>query len=483
MCNKRIFTIALILLLGGLLLPCQSLAGELKIWSVWSDGGTGTCTAVRGPNGTVVLLDLTGSRYQALALYNDILEPNGIRYIHYTVAGHYDRDHIGGFDDLHRTMGGDTAFGTYYDRGGTFMGDGGAISSSYYDIVNPSGKRATPSLDGSSDIDLGNGAVLRFLSMGAPDTTPELYIRGRDSIYSKTENNKSISVLITYGGFDFYFGSDLEGSGEKAVDDVITVDMGRKVDILTVDHHGSETNSTSSLEFFQTMDPEFAIISVGSNGFGHPRKTVVERLQQVVEPFPQRIIRLAPGDEGDASWAPENMDYCFTSNRHLLITTNGTTYTVDTVDRDGGNDITEGGLTYHPADEESNIPTPMPALEGFTVWVNKSIFRGGDTLTVNVYTRRTLVDWDGYLVFIGNTGVHSIVGNRLVPGVRPLARNMMQFSNPYYAEGIFSTTVPAGITGDYELVSAVLPTGSAPTRDNAQGPLGQMATTTFQVQN
>jgi hypothetical protein len=288
------------------------------------------------------------------------MDANSITDINYAVAGHYDSDHVGGLDNLVLLTGGnpDTGYsphvGTvaFYDRGGSQRQDGTAITPAYYDLVVASGRRATAKVDGTTDINLGSGALLRFLSVGAADTTDTLYVRGRPNQTISSENDLSITALITYGGFDFYVGSDAEGINEKAVDDVV-MGLGRHVDVLHVDHHGSDTYGISSPEFLGNMGPEVALISVWSNSFGHPRATTVTNIQAVVEHLPQRIIRLSPGDTGNPDWAPENMSYCHTTNGHLTITANGSTYTVS------GNGITEPGLTNHSTDDAGG-PTPTP---------------------------------------------------------------------------------------------------------------------------
>jgi hypothetical protein len=404
-----------------------------------------------------VLLDETGGNTEASALYNDILIPKGITNIDYAVACHYDTDHIIGLDDLVSKMGGTSRFGVFYDRGGTIRDNGSVIPSGYYNLVTSSGKRATPSLDGSSDIDLGNGGIIRFLSVGAPNTTSALHIRGRADVTSGiSENNKSISALVTYGGFDFYFGSDLEGSGEAEVAKVITEDLGRDLDVLHVDHHGADTYDISSASFLQTMDPEVAVISVWSNTHGHPRKTTVERIQQVVEPLPQRIIRLAPGDEGDANWAPEDMAYCLTTNRHLVITTDGTTYTVSTVSRSGGNDITEPGLTNHPT-EAIPTPTPPPPI---TLQANKTLFSTTDTIVITAEVAATtnftpyirIVRPGGKYLYLANGGGVSSSTKPFINGPVTINNNISGYT---VAQFTFSGLTP----GNYALQGALLSGG------------------------
>ncbi len=53
-----------------------------------------------------------------------------------------------------------------------------------------------------------------------------------------------------------------------------------KSSIMLVPHHGSKTSST--LEFIQRVDPEYAIIPAGyRNRYGHPKAEVVDRYQKL----------------------------------------------------------------------------------------------------------------------------------------------------------------------------------------------------------
>ena len=50
--------------------------------------------------------------------------------------------------------------------------------------------------------------------------------------------------------------------------------------ILKVAHHGSKTSSSE--EFLQAVNPQFAVISVGKyNNFNHPNEEVLTRLENI----------------------------------------------------------------------------------------------------------------------------------------------------------------------------------------------------------
>ncbi|MEJ2746119.1 MAG: MBL fold metallo-hydrolase, partial [bacterium] len=277
-------------------------AQNLDIWCVsGGDDGRGTGTVIRGPNGTVVLFDEGGDENETSewAFECDaLLAEVGIEKIDHAIASHYHVDHCYGLDNLTTTVD------KCWDRGGTVTDDTQygtpiPIPPPYMTAVAGEGRRNTVTVDGTTDIDLGNGAILRFLSVGATDTTQYADIRGGGTVAVYTENNKSITALVTYGGFDFYVGGDAEGTIEKAVDDVVVTTLGRHVDVLHIDHHGSDANEISSAEFLGNMDPEVCITSVWSNNYGHPTENTMDRVDAVVESGKYSNIRLRRGSGAD----------------------------------------------------------------------------------------------------------------------------------------------------------------------------------------
>lgn len=91
-----------------------------------------------------------------------------------------------------------------------------------------------------------------------------------------TGNEISNVYSITAAGVSCLITGDLDAAGEKAM---LAARLVKPADILKVAHHGSKTSSTQ--EFLTTVQPAYAVISVGrTNNFGHPSAAVVDRLRE-----------------------------------------------------------------------------------------------------------------------------------------------------------------------------------------------------------
>jgi len=91
---------------------------------------------------------------------------------------------------------------------------------------------------------------------------------------AKPRNDDSLAFLISYGGTKALLAGDVEKKMESFISAAWI-----QADLLKVAHHGSATSTTP--ELLQATHPQFAVISVGAhNSFGHPRREVLERLQE-----------------------------------------------------------------------------------------------------------------------------------------------------------------------------------------------------------
>src|SRR5947208_16931492 len=135
-------------------------------------------------------------------------------------------------------------------------------------------------------IALGNGATLTFVAVNGR-------IIGGGTVSVSDENDRSIAVLIKYGGFDYLWASDLGGG---TIDEACTgrftssqVDVetsvitaispggafplisSQGIDVLHVNHHGSE--SSTNKNWMNLSRPAVAVISTGhgqSTGWDSP---------------------------------------------------------------------------------------------------------------------------------------------------------------------------------------------------------------------
>lgn len=86
-------------------------------------------------------------------------------------------------------------------------------------------------------------------------------------------NNTSIILKVTYKNNSFLFTGDAEREEEQTLLNTGLL----KADVLKVGHHGSDTST--SYPFLREVMPKYAVISVGSNSYGHPSENVLSRLR------------------------------------------------------------------------------------------------------------------------------------------------------------------------------------------------------------
>lgn len=89
-------------------------------------------------------------------------------------------------------------------------------------------------------------------------------------------NETSVVVMLEYQDKKTLFTGDISITNEQ---EILDADINIQADILKVPHQGSDTSS--SVEFLQAVNPTYAIIPVGEdNDFGHPSLRVLKRLER-----------------------------------------------------------------------------------------------------------------------------------------------------------------------------------------------------------
>ncbi|MTI66626.1 MAG: DNA internalization-related competence protein ComEC/Rec2 [Firmicutes bacterium] len=94
------------------------------------------------------------------------------------------------------------------------------------------------------------------------------------NIKTYKDNDMSLVLLLEANDKKILLTGDIEGSIEK----ILVDENSYKIDLLKIAHHGSNTSTTKG--FIESFRPDYGIISVGKNNYGHPSKEILERLNK-----------------------------------------------------------------------------------------------------------------------------------------------------------------------------------------------------------
>jgi beta-lactamase superfamily II metal-dependent hydrolase len=344
-----------ILSLVGLFLAVPLFAQNLEIHYI--DVGWGGSVFIKGPTGVTVLLEAgntgMGTQYVVPYLKSIGVQPaNGIDYV---IGGHQHCDHIGGLDEVIQA-GYNVHIKQYYN--------GSTYASSCADGWNAASASTTAgapvAMPVGTVIQLGNGATLTCIARNGS-------IIGGGSVAVTDENDRSISLLIKYGGFDYIWASDMGGGSDSCTGRSTTqLDVETSVinaispggahplisaggiDLMHVNHHGSESSTNPT--YFNKAKPAVAIIGVGdgeSTGWDLPRIDVVDNVLHAnatacVTAPPTYVLQTEEGNPG--STLMSHSGYCV---GNIKVTTDGVsifTVSADGAVHQGPNELAASGL-------------------------------------------------------------------------------------------------------------------------------------------
>jgi len=296
---KNHFRTTLVLALAFLALAAAAEASLLRIY--YPDIEQGSATLIVSPSGKALLID-AGSGLKAtdddvVELIRDLQDQGVITDMAYTLATHYDEDHIGRMEDV-LNFGVMSSTATAYDRGTA----GGTPSTfAYDDYSSAAANYSRTTITANTMINLGSGVTVRCYVLNAelPDATT-VSLTGTD----QQENARSVAVVVSYGDVDVWIGGDLTGNDDTLnfadVESAVAPFTG-DVDVYTFNHHGS--NSSSAQDFLDVLEAEVGIVqSSTSNNFGHPRADVLQRFLDTPDTDGNDpiIFQQNPGDASDS---------------------------------------------------------------------------------------------------------------------------------------------------------------------------------------
>lgn len=93
------------------------------------------------------------------------------------------------------------------------------------------------------------------------------------------DENASCSVfMIHFHGYRILVTGDLDGEGERKMVNYYGGSDKLNADILKIGHHGSSTSTTD--RFLDAVRPQYAVIQVGKNNYGHPDVKIIEKCHE-----------------------------------------------------------------------------------------------------------------------------------------------------------------------------------------------------------
>ncbi|HJD40646.1 MAG TPA: MBL fold metallo-hydrolase [Candidatus Blautia stercoripullorum] len=229
----------------------ENSAGQLSV--TYLDVGQGNGILVQCDDQTMLI---DGGPRESSSFVVSYLNQMGIQKLDYILISHFDEDHLAGAVGALYNFSVDTLLTPDYETDT-------AIYDSYTEAAEENGCEAVhPSLRDTFSLGSGSFQIISPVSYGHED-----------------ENQDSIGIIIKNGSDRFFIGGDIGLEGEQ---EILESGMDIQADVMLMNHHGSHV----SREFFQAVDPSWAVISCGeNNSYGHPRQDTVELLQEFQVPL------------------------------------------------------------------------------------------------------------------------------------------------------------------------------------------------------
>lgn len=220
------------------------------------DVGQGDGMFLRLPEGQVVVVDgggqPMGENYVGEKIVKPFLLSRGIRTIDLLCITHFDTDHVRGLLPLLQEM-----------RVKAIWAPAGSPAENARLIEELAEQRRIPVYHPV------RGEGMRWGGVEIEVLNP------RGNQFYRKENDRSLTLRLTWSGLRILLTGDLGMTGEE---ELLAEGLPMEAGILKIGHHGSKYSTSE--RFLAEVAPKYALISVGSNRYGHPAEETLKRLSR-----------------------------------------------------------------------------------------------------------------------------------------------------------------------------------------------------------
>ncbi len=244
--NKKYIILFLIILIFNLNSRFFIMNPEI----VYLDVGQGDSSVIILPKGRTILIDTGGNLFSNKKIVENktipYLNSKGINKIDFLILTHGDSDHMKEAKDLVNKI-----------NVGKVIFNQDNYNELEKNLIKVLKEKDIRYYKGCDELKLGKHK-LYFLNTKTYDN----------------ENDNSNVIYFNFNNYKFLFMADAGKIKEKDIQEKYDL---RNIHFLKVAHHGS--NTSSSKEFIDQINPKYSIISVGKNNrYNHPNKSVLKTL-------------------------------------------------------------------------------------------------------------------------------------------------------------------------------------------------------------
>ena len=245
------------------LVSCALCAQASTLTIYWVDTEGGAATLITTPAGQSLLID-TGNpgERDANRIFEVATKQAQLKKLDYVLISHFHSDHVGGVPALAKLM----PIEHFLDHGESVEQDarGKPLWDAY--LAASEGKRQTLkpgnhiSLKGLNiEVISSNGKLLdKPLKGGGPNS---LCAGAEQKAPDKTENQRSLGILLTYGKFKFLDLGDL--TWDKEMELACPVNKLGTVTLFQATHHGFYNDFSGAPAFIGAIQPEVVVVNNG----------------------------------------------------------------------------------------------------------------------------------------------------------------------------------------------------------------------------